>query len=75
MSQGDDQASLLRKAAPFMNLGLTFAVGIGGLAWLGHWLDGRWETEPWMTLVGAVLGMVMGFVNLFRVTLPRKEKP
>ena len=50
-----------------MNLGVTFALAIGGLAYLGHRLDDRWDSEPWMTLVGAVLGMTIGFVNLFRV--------
>jgi F0F1-type ATP synthase assembly protein I len=53
-----------------MNLGLTFALAIGGLAYLGNRLDERWGSEPWMTLVGAILGMVIGFVNLFRIVLP-----
>jgi F0F1-type ATP synthase assembly protein I len=66
----NDRASLLRGIGPMMNLGVTFALSIGGLAYLGHWLDGRWDIEPWMTLLGAVLGMVIGFVNLFRVVLP-----
>jgi F0F1-type ATP synthase assembly protein I len=56
-----------------MNLGMTFAVSIGGLAYLGHRLDRRWETEPWMTLVGAILGMVLGFVNLFRLVMPPRK--
>jgi F0F1-type ATP synthase assembly protein I len=56
-----------------MNLGLSFALGIAFLAWLGHWLDGKWGTTPWMTLSGAVLGVVVGFVNFFRTALPKKE--
>ncbi len=56
-----------------MNLGLSFALGIALLAGLGNWLDGRWGTKPWLTLVGAVLGVVVGFVNLFRTALPPKE--
>ncbi len=73
MPEENDRASLLRSIAPLMNLGLTFALSIGGLAYLGHWLDGRWNSEPWMTLVGAVLGMVVGFVNLFRLVLPPRK--
>jgi ATP synthase protein I len=69
----NDRASLLRGIGPMMNLGVTFALSIGGLAYLGHWLDGRWDIEPWMTLLGAVLGMVIGFVNLFRVVLPPRK--
>ncbi len=70
MPEKNDRASLLRSIAPLMNLGLTFALSIGGLAYLGHWLDGKWESEPWMTLLGAILGMVIGFVNLFRLVAP-----
>jgi F0F1-type ATP synthase assembly protein I len=59
---------------PYLDLGLTFALGIALLAWLGHWLDGRWGTDPWLTLAGAVLGVMVGFVNLFRIALPPKER-
>jgi F0F1-type ATP synthase assembly protein I len=69
----NDRASLLRGMGPLMNLGVTFALSIGGLAYLGHWLDGKLDTKPWMTLLGAVLGMVVGFVNLFRVVLPPRK--
>ncbi len=50
-----------------MNLGVTFAVAIGGLAYLGQRLDDRWDSEPWMILLGAVSGVAIGFINLFRV--------
>ena len=73
MPEEKDRASLIRSIGPLMNLGVTFALSIGGLAFLGHWLDRRWGTEPWMTLLGAVLGMVLGFVNLFRVVLPPRK--
>lgn len=74
MSEENDRASLLRSIGPLMNLGVTFALSIGGLAYLGHRLDQRWDVEPWMTLLGAMLGMSIGFVNLFRlVQPPRKE--
>ena len=72
---------MLRSVGPLMNLGVTFAVAIGGLAYVGHWLDERWGSEPWMTLLGAVLGMTVAFINLFRVVVQyskqgqEKEKP
>ena len=30
-------------------------------AWLGHYLDGRWGTTPWLTLTGTLGGMGAGF--------------
>ena len=56
-----------------MNLGLNMALGIGLLAWGGYKLDERWGTDPWLTLAGAILGVIVGFVNLFRTALPPKE--
>jgi F0F1-type ATP synthase assembly protein I len=32
----------------------------------GHWLDGKLGTDPWLGVVGVVLGSVAGFVQLFR---------
>ena len=56
-------------------MGLTFALTIGGLALLGVWLDQRWDTAPWLTVGGGVLGIVVSFVNLFRLVLPPKDRP
>ena len=67
MAPGQDRPTLLRSAGPYLNLGMTFALAIGGLALLGDWLDERWGTDPWLTLAGALLGMVVGFVNLVQI--------
>lgn len=72
MAGRDDRASALRSAGRYLNLGLTFALAIGGMAYLGHWLDGRWGTDPWLTLAGSFLGMAVGFVNLFQAVRTRR---
>jgi ATP synthase protein I len=33
-------------------------------ALLGHWLDTRWGTEPWLVAIGAVLGFAVAMVHL-----------
>jgi F0F1-type ATP synthase assembly protein I len=33
---------------------------------LGAYLDRRWTTGPWLTLVGTLLGAGAGFLELFR---------
>lgn len=35
---------------------------------LGHWLDGVFNTGPWLTVVGALVGIVAGFVGLFQLS-------
>ncbi len=49
---------------------------IGGLL-LGNWLDHKYGTEPWLALVGLMIGCVGGFYNLIRLLTwhqDRKEK-
>ena len=42
----------------------------------GPYLDKHWHTRPWLTVVGAVLGIITGFYNFFRTVaeLNKKEK-
>jgi F0F1-type ATP synthase assembly protein I len=59
----------LKAVGPYLDLGVTFAVAIVGGAWLGHWADQHWGTSPWLLLVGAILGIVVGFYHFFSVVL------
>ena len=54
-------------------VGLTLVVAtVLGLAG-GYYLD-RWlGTSPWLTLIGLLLGIAAGFVNLFR-SVKRAER-
>jgi len=50
-------------------VGIQFPVAMAlGYFW-GKWMDGIFGTEPWLTFIFAMLGIVAGFVNLFRITL------
>jgi ATP synthase protein I len=42
-----------------LGLGLGLMMVVGALA--GHYLDQRWGTGPWLTLLGLFLGMGAGF--------------
>jgi F0F1-type ATP synthase assembly protein I len=48
------------------SVGIEFAVStvIGLLG--GRWLDGKLGTEPWLMIVGLLLGIVAGFRSLIR---------
>ncbi|MGA2582693.1 MAG: AtpZ/AtpI family protein [Tepidisphaeraceae bacterium] len=50
----------------FASIGLEVAVGVGlGLA-VGYWIDKRFKTDPWGTLIGAALGFAAGMYLLFK---------
>ena len=55
-----------RALGELSTIGITLVVAtVIGLAG-GYYLD-RWlGTSPWLTLIGLVLGIAAGFVNLFR---------
>jgi F0F1-type ATP synthase assembly protein I len=54
-------------AARVSTLGLEFALP----AFLGVLLDRWWNTSPWATVVGAVLGFAGGLVHLLRMARQR----
>jgi len=59
----------------YMGLGFELVVPIAAGVGIGYWLDGRWGTDPWLTLTGALLGIAAGFLNFFRRVMPPKEGP
>ena len=61
-----------RQASNWLNasvVGIQFPVAMAiGYFW-GKWVDGLFKTEPWLTMIFSLLGIIAGFVNLFRITL------
>ena len=60
---------VIRTVGKYMDLGLTFVVAAAGGSLGGHWLDSRLGTDPWLLLVGALLGITVGFYHFFSVVL------
>jgi ATP synthase protein I len=69
--KGEDNA--WKALGELSTIGLTLVVStVLGLAG-GYYLD-RWlGSSPWLTLIGLVLGIAAGFVNLFR-SVKRAER-
>jgi ATP synthase protein I len=54
----------LRELAYFSSLGFSVALSIFiGLA-VGIYLDRRFETSPWCTLIFLIIGIIAGFRNI-----------
>lgn len=51
-----------------MHMGWTIAISVTLGAGLGYWLDKQLDTSPWLLIVGSILGIVGGFVELIRLT-------
>ncbi len=48
-----------------IGLEMGFSVAIGAL--IGHWLDGKLGTYPWMTAFWSFCGLAAGFRTLYRL--------
>ncbi len=55
------------QAARASAIGLQFAISIGIGAFAGNWLDGRFDTAPWLLMAGVLLGAAAGFRDLYRL--------
>jgi len=60
---------VIRTVGKYMDLGLTFVVAAVAGAGGGYWLDSKLGTQPWLLLVGALLGITAGFYHFFSVVL------
>ncbi|QGU00724.1 hypothetical protein SYNTR_2130 [Candidatus Syntrophocurvum alkaliphilum] len=49
------------------------AVGIGYLG--GRWLDGRFDTEPWLALLGFVIGVATGLKMMYQKAVSGSTNP
>ena len=49
-----------------IGIGFSLAISIVGCAYLGRWLDGKFGTEPVLTLVLLVIGLLAGFLGAYR---------
>lgn len=56
----------LRDVAPLIGIGTTLAVTVLLGLGVGYWVDRRLGTEPWLLLVGGLLGMALAFYQFYR---------
>jgi F0F1-type ATP synthase assembly protein I len=54
-------------AMQWVNQVTTIALEMVLPAWLGHWLDGRWGTEPWLVAIGGLLGFGAAMAHLMAI--------
>ncbi len=62
-------AQVYRKIAPYLNIGYIWAASVIGFTLLGMYLDQKWNTKPWLTLVGAIVGIIGGFYHFIKTVL------
>jgi len=56
-------------------MGMQLAISVVVFFFLGRWLDSTFETSPWLTIVGVVVGVTGGFVSFIKkaIDIGREE--
>lgn len=62
--------------AEYAGIGFQLAASVLIFLFLGQWLDERFGTEPWLLLIGVLIGAGAGFYSIYRqlVIKPRRAK-
>lgn len=68
-----DRRTVLRELGRFTGFGLTWALSVLAFLLFGYWLDGKFGTLPWLTILGAFIGAAGGFVSLYRGIIAAAE--
>ncbi len=67
-------AKTSRDVGPYLGLGTQLAATIILMFFLGRWLDGRFETEPILTILFAFIGGAAGTYNFIKIALSLNKK-
>lgn len=56
-----------------INLATTVAAAVALGYFAGRWLDGKFDTEPWLTVAGFLLGVATGIKAMWEKSFPIKK--
>ncbi|MEN8192391.1 MAG: AtpZ/AtpI family protein [Bacteroidota bacterium] len=63
-----------RDIGPYLGLGTQLAATIVLMFFVGRWLDGYFESEPWLTIIFSFLGGFAGIYNFIKTVLDLNKK-
>lgn len=70
-----DKRPELQHWSDIATLGIFFVaatlIGLG----IGIWLDGKFDTSPWLTIIFLIFGIAAGFKNFFEVMKKESKDP
>jgi F0F1-type ATP synthase assembly protein I len=64
-----------QKASPYIAASTSLVIAVGVFMGVGIWADRKLGNEvPWLTMLGALIGMTGGFISFFRQVLGTRKK-
>ena len=71
---GPEGRKQLRQLGRLSTIGIEIALSIVFGILGGRWLDGKFNTTPFLTVLGMALGVVAGFRSLYRTTRQEQKR-
>jgi F0F1-type ATP synthase assembly protein I len=65
-------ASVARETGPLLGIGASLAVSVFVGVLAGKWADAHWGREPLFTILGAMLGLVLGMYQFVRTVMSKR---
>lgn len=59
-------SELFKDYAPYLGLGIQLAATILILVFVGIWLDGKFNSSPYLTLMFSFLGIITGMYHFIK---------
>jgi ATP synthase protein I len=59
---------MIQVMGSYSYIGIFFGVAVCLGFFAGRWADRRWNTAPWLQLVGLGIGVAAGFVELYKLS-------
>jgi ATP synthase protein I len=74
LEKRDFVRSDLKGLSDYGTVGLDLVLSIVFGFFAGRWLDGKFSTHPWLTLIGFMFGVIAGFRGLYRAALKMRKE-
>ena len=65
----DGRSNFAVNYGPYIGLGLQLAVTVIAMVFIGIWLDGRFGTSPWLTVIFSFLGIATALYSFIKSVL------
>ena len=65
-SAKDPSGVELKGSAGWSTIGLQMVLAFVIFAWVGQWIDSRYETDPWGVLGGCLLGFISVIIQALK---------
>jgi ATP synthase protein I len=65
----DGRSNFAVNYGPYFGLGLQLAATVIVMVFLGIWLDGKFNSSPWLTIVCSFLGIASAMYSFLKTVL------